>query len=92
MPLSEPKQIYFLSKWLCPYHGRYSARLAAKLKIGQIVSCPECQSVLEDEGGPFRTIQAVPYVSKPRLPGKSDASRTFSDNAPLKKIGHAWRK
>jgi hypothetical protein len=83
-------QRYWLSKWICPFHGHYTARTFAKVDPNRPILCPECKPIFVDqiEG---RTVQALPYVSKPRVPSRAESTPIASDKAPLRKRGAAWR-
>jgi hypothetical protein len=87
MPSIDPRlRHYFLSKWKCPFHGYYSARTVEKVYPGRPVLCPECKpEFIEQLAG--RTVLPVPFVSKPRIPSKTDLNPTFSKNARLMKRG-----
>lgn len=77
---------YVLSKWKCPFHGFYAARTTEKVDPSRPIMCPECiPEFIEQLGG--MTVLPVPFVSKPRIPSKTDLNPTFSKKATLMKRG-----
>jgi hypothetical protein len=79
-------QPYVLSKWKCPTHGYYSARTATLVDPSRPILCPECiPEFIEPLAG--KTSMPVPFITKPRIPSKTDLNPTFSKNARLMKRG-----
>jgi hypothetical protein len=77
---------YVLSKWKCPFHGYYAARTVKAVDPARPILCPECiPEFIEQLAG--QTVLPVPFVSKPRIPSKTDLNPTFSKNARLMKRG-----
>lgn len=80
---------YFMSKWVCPYHGYFWARTDRPVDQNRPLACPECTCTLISQC-PGHTTQSVPYISKPRRPiavkGKGPEPRS-SGNTPLRKRG-----
>ncbi len=87
MPSLDPRlRPYVLSKWKCPWHGYYSARTTDRVDPARPISCPEClPEFIEQLAG--MTVLPVPFVSKPRIPSKTDHNPTYSKNARLMKRG-----
>jgi hypothetical protein len=83
---------YYASKWKCPVHGYYAARTEHPVDPEKRpVICPECIASIEMISQlKGHTSQSVPFVSKPRIPKKTDLSRTYSEKAPLRKRGISW--
>jgi hypothetical protein len=77
---------YVLSKWKCPWHGFYAARTTHKVDPEHPILCPECVPEFIEQL-PGMTVLPVPFVSKPRIPSKTDLNPTFSKNARLMKRG-----
>lgn len=85
-------QPYYASKWKCPIHGHYFARtnVPADANLRPVV-CPECIASLEMVSQmKGMTSQVVPFVSKPRIPKKTDIAPIASDRAPVRKRGVSW--
>lgn len=88
MPSFDPRmQPYVLSKWKCPLHGFYSARTTEEIDPARPILCPECIPEFLEQLAGCMTVLPVPFVSKPRIPSKTDLSPTFSKNATLMKRG-----
>ena len=79
-------QAYWLSKMTCPTHGKYTARTNDRPQGP--VPCPECMAgwVLEEQCR-GRTSQAIPFVSKPRIPQNTRGAFIHSAKAPVRKRG-----
>ena len=77
---------YWLSKMTCPTHGKYTARTTEK--PSSPVPCPECIAgwVLEEQCK-GHTSQALPFVSKPRIPQDTKGAFIHSAKAPVRKRG-----
>lgn len=80
---------YFLSKWICPTHGHFTARTEKAVDPLNPIHCPDCKSFFVAQT-PGMTSQTIPHISKPRIPEKADKTRTFSDKAPVHKRGKSW--
>ena len=87
MPSLDPRlRPYVLSKWKCPFHGYYAARTVDRVDPERPICCPECiPEFIEQLAG--HTVLPVPFVSKPRIPSKTDLNPTFSKKATLMKRG-----
>ena len=82
---------YFLSKWKCPFHGHFSARTEKPVDPKRPISCPECVIGIEFVSTlKGMTSQTIPYISKPRIPKKTDLAPIASEKAPLRKRGVNW--
>ena len=77
------KRCYF-AKLKCAVHGEFSTRTAEPIDPNKTPHCPDCRTeLIEQVLG--RTIQSIPYISKPRLKLTADRNAVFSDKAPLRK-------
>jgi hypothetical protein len=85
-------QPYYLSRWKCPVHGKYTARTKDPVDpVRNPIMCPECRSWIQFEAQiKGMTVQSVPQVSKPRLPQAKDNSMIVSAKAPSRKRGHTF--
>ena len=83
---------YYASKWKCPIHGHYTARTERPVDpVKSPVICPECiASIVLVDQLKGRTKLDIPFVSKPRIPKKTDIQPIASDKAPLRKRGASW--
>lgn len=87
MPTFDPRlRPYVLSKWKCQFHGYYAARTTEPVDPTRPIMCPECIPEFIEQL-PGMTVLPVPFVSKPRIPSKTDLNPTFSPNARLMKRG-----
>jgi hypothetical protein len=77
---------YVLSKWKCPFHGYYAARTEEAVSPERPILCPECVPEFIEQL-PGMTVLPVPFITKPRLPSKTDLNPTFSKKATLMKRG-----
>lgn len=77
---------YVLSQWKCPFHGYYAARTEAAVDPERPIPCPECKSEFIAQL-PGKTVLPVPFITKPRIPSKTDLNPTFSPKARLMKRG-----
>lgn len=79
---------YYLSKWICPTHGKFVARTTAPVNPDFPIHCPDCnaQFVEQLQG---MTILPVPFVSKPSWPQTSNNQFT-GQTAPLRKRKKIW--
>ena len=78
---------YVLSKWKCPFHGYYSARTEQEVSPDRPILCPECIPEFIEQLAGCKTVLPVPFITKPRLPSKTDLNPTFSKKATLMKRG-----
>ena len=85
-------RLYWLSKWTCPVHGKFTAKTANKVDPARRqISCPECVVMLQFDGQcKGHTAGPLPLVSKPRIPAKEKVQPVASDNRPLTKRGKSW--